>query len=397
MKINEIELWGMPEENLRSQAEFVSEMTFNELGFLCGIIKKVKPRKIVEVGVAEGGTTAVIMNAVSILGLSCEIYSVDLLEKLYYNQELTTGYEYNYLCPLIKNNQSSHTFLFGKSIAGQMQIIGKDIDLVILDTMHAVPGELIDFLSIYPYLSKNAMVVLHDVNVDYYYAINYDIKWKNWSNFSFATKLLFGAVRAEKFLNYNETGNIINIGAFQVNEDTDKYIKDIFFLLHMPWSYCPPRFIMKECGELFQRHYDNDCNTLFQKAVDNGFLAYKKRYVAQHYLMPVNNFLSPFEDISERISIVIWGAGTCGKFIYKITKQNKYCKVVLWIDTYCYGKIYDGIEIEAPNVISQKEFDYLLVAVKDKELFETIKQEILQKKWATEEKIIGPVPSFYIY
>ena len=78
MKWNEVELWKIPEEELHKKMEFKTEMLSDEQGFLCGIIKKVKPKKIVEIGVAEGGTTAVIMNAVSILGLTCEVYSVDL-------------------------------------------------------------------------------------------------------------------------------------------------------------------------------------------------------------------------------------------------------------------------------------------------------------------------------
>lgn len=393
MKWNEVELWKIPEEELHKKMEFKTEMLSDEQGFLCGIIKKVKPKKIVEIGVAEGGTTAVIMNAVSILGLTCEVYSVDLSEKLYYNWELTTGYEYNRLCPFIKNNKSIHSFLFGKTIAAQLKIIGKDIELVILDTMHAVPGGLLDFLSVYPYLSANAMVVLHDVNIDYYYAISHEMKWKNWSNFSFATKLLFSVVRAEKYLNYDKNGDILNIGAFRVNKDTDKCIEDIFFLLHMPWAYCPSRTVMTEYEKLFRYHYDNKSNAIFRKAVDNGFLAYKIRYLAQssHY-----GFLFPFEDIPEKSNIVIWGAGNCGKFIYKLLKQNKWCKVILWIDTYCHGKIYDEVLIETPNMILQKEFDFLLIAVENKKIFETIKQEVLEKRWADKNQIVGPIPSFYM-
>lgn len=90
------------------------------------------------------------------------------------------------------------------------------------------------------------------------------------------------------------------------------------------------------------------------------------------------------------------GAGNCGKFIYKLLKQNKWCKVILWIDTYCHGKIYDEVLIETPNMILQKEFDFLLIAVENKKIFETIKQEVLEKRWADKNQIVGPIPSFYM-
>ena len=40
--------------------------------------------------------------------------------------------------------------------------IGSDIDFLILDTLHIVPGEILDFLVCLPYLTKDAIVVLHD-------------------------------------------------------------------------------------------------------------------------------------------------------------------------------------------------------------------------------------------
>lgn len=41
-----------------------TEMSDSERGFLCGLLREHKPKKIVEVGVAEGGTTAVILECI---------------------------------------------------------------------------------------------------------------------------------------------------------------------------------------------------------------------------------------------------------------------------------------------------------------------------------------------
>lgn len=63
-----------------------TEMSDSERGFLCGLLRERRPRKIVEVGVAEGGTTAVILECVRELKLDCVMYSVDAAENLYYDE-----------------------------------------------------------------------------------------------------------------------------------------------------------------------------------------------------------------------------------------------------------------------------------------------------------------------
>ena len=54
-----------------------------ESAFLCGLIKKYEPKKILEVGIAEGGTTAIILNCLESIGQEYKMYSVDVSEKCY--------------------------------------------------------------------------------------------------------------------------------------------------------------------------------------------------------------------------------------------------------------------------------------------------------------------------
>jgi predicted O-methyltransferase YrrM len=61
------------------------EMSKFESAFVCGLIKENRPRKILEVGVAAGGTTSIILQCIEDLGMSkeCEFFSVDLNEMYY--------------------------------------------------------------------------------------------------------------------------------------------------------------------------------------------------------------------------------------------------------------------------------------------------------------------------
>ncbi len=52
-------------------------MSERQSGFLCGLIKEFKPKRILEIGVAAGGTTAIMLNCISMLGLETSIVSID--------------------------------------------------------------------------------------------------------------------------------------------------------------------------------------------------------------------------------------------------------------------------------------------------------------------------------
>ncbi len=91
--VREIELYEKPLEiKERLNDTYGAEMSSWQLSYVCGLIKKYQPKKIVEVGVAAGGTTAIILNCISELGLEAEVYSVDLNERYYRDKHKETGY-----------------------------------------------------------------------------------------------------------------------------------------------------------------------------------------------------------------------------------------------------------------------------------------------------------------
>ena len=251
---------------LSTKDGYISEMSRRQQGFLCGLIKKTKPNKILEIGVAEGGTTASVMKTLSLLGMKSEVFSVDLATKLYNNYNLDCGYLYKEWKEDIKG-QSMHKFLLGKTVAAQMDNIGKDVDFCIIDTVHFLPGELLDFLAVYPYLKNGATVVLHDTNLDYLRAKNTNDTFNKSAYKATATKNLFSLITAEKYINMNSKMGVPNIAAFVVNEDTQKYIKDVFFALTLTWGYMPEEYLLAQYRECYAHNYDPDCLDVFDLAI----------------------------------------------------------------------------------------------------------------------------------
>ncbi len=79
-KINQINMNYTPRTEIMHRLSSVPgepEMTEAQSAFLCGLLDWKRPRKIVEVGVAAGGTTAIIMQCMENLKTEYEIFSVD--------------------------------------------------------------------------------------------------------------------------------------------------------------------------------------------------------------------------------------------------------------------------------------------------------------------------------
>ena len=52
-------------------------MSGNQMEFLNGIVRKFKPKKIVEIGVFKGGSTIIMLNAIKDIK-NAHIYSIDI-------------------------------------------------------------------------------------------------------------------------------------------------------------------------------------------------------------------------------------------------------------------------------------------------------------------------------
>lgn len=322
-----------------------AEMSERQSAFLCGLIKECRPKKILEIGVAAGGTTVVILNCISMLGLETEVISVDLAIDYYRNTNKKTGYlaeEYKTLT----NDKTKHTLYVGKLAVELAASIGEDVDFVILDTMHSLPGELLDFLVVYPYLKKGAVIVLHDILLNHI-GDNAD---------KFAPKILLDTVVAEKIVDIDDEGKFSNIGAFKINGDTGKYIGNVFSALTLTWNYFPNDRVLQLYREFFSRHYTAEELTIYDLAVE---LNQQTLHRNMSVFIKVYKWL---ENVRHK-NVYIYGFGNFGKqFHYMLSKCG--------IDIKGYI-VSDGQEIHngANNVhyLSEvnlnKEKDIILVGV----------------------------------
>lgn len=238
------------------------EMSEFESAFVCGLIKERKPKKILEIGIAAGGTTAIILQCIDMLGMNdeCELISVDLNEKFYRGDGRDTGF----LAVELKNKLSKpikHRFLLGKVIAERIEEIGKGIDLVILDTVHFLPGEVLDFPVVLPFMSKDGVIVLHDVAYHQYSAKE-----------GMATQVLMDAITGNKIVPMGEDEKfdtrMPNISAVRINDDTRKYIDAVFHAMTLPWFYLPKQEEIEAYRDFYVKYYDEKLVDIFDVSVE---------------------------------------------------------------------------------------------------------------------------------
>lgn len=253
------------------------EMTESESAFLCGLLKKRRPKKFFEVGISGGGTTSIILQALEDIGQPYEMHSTDIAEKFYYDNTKTIGFmatfakENNLIASPYSTLSGTHKFYLGKVLPQVIDEIGGDIEFVILDTIHRIPGESLDFLAVLPYLTADAIVVLHDISLN-----QLKLQYFNCN----ATCVLFSAVTAEKFVNFipdedNSKFRYPNIAAFQINEQTAANIENVFLSLILRWSYFPSEAELITYRKFYRRFYSEELCEIFQEAIDmNAFNFY---------------------------------------------------------------------------------------------------------------------------
>ena len=230
------------------EGQTISEMTYLERCFLNGIIRQTKPKKILELGVSSGGSSAIILNAIKDFD-DTKLYSVDYSKKWYRDNSKDTGFIIDEKFSNLKNKWKLYA---GGIAAKYMEEIGGEIDLCLIDTVHSNPGEFLDFLIVLPYLKKNAILILHDVALHKY--IKEDI----------TNGILFSCLRGKKF-SFNEGfwNKFANIGAVILDENIMDNILDYFYLLTLPWEYSPSDNDIWECQKLFSRNYKEELTDIF--------------------------------------------------------------------------------------------------------------------------------------
>ena len=189
-------------------------MTIEEQKFLHGLIRTIKPKKIVEIGVARGGSSVLILNAIKDIK-DAKLYSIDKSIYCYLQRNKKSGYFVQEKFPELMKKWTLYT---GGITSEFIETIGDNIDLVFIDTMHVTPGEMLDWLMVLPFLKNGATVIFHDI-FSLYSHRKITKKKKHTSN-----NQLLCYIRGELILpHYGDKVFFRNIGGLKLAPEQKKY------------------------------------------------------------------------------------------------------------------------------------------------------------------------------
>ncbi len=399
MQYKTVEKWYEPADMLRNKSEFLCEMSRDDHGFLCGAVKTLRPHKVVEIGVAEGGTTSVLMNALSMCVDQCDVISVDLNEKFYLDSNYTTGYQYEKMKRYIDFSECSlnHIFLLGKTIAERIEEIGADIDLVIIDTTHRLPGEILDFLCVLPYINGGGWVILHDVDLNYRRSFN--VKLAQNAASRIATKLLLTVARGNKYLEVIN-GVYANIGAIEINEQTRENVADLFVALSATWGYTVSKSMLLDYRRIFEKHYAAECLQFFDVAAqENGKIYSNMEWARLKNSLDDISANYPYGSIPYGSKIAIYGSGKRADSLRMLALITDYLELVICVDDTCADGRWlerERENVQSPDALRQSEFEFVIVSDEDESIINKKKEWLMNEGIAGEEQILTAVSGIKI-
>ena len=232
------------------------DMWDNQREFLNGIVRKFKPKKILEIGVSKGCSSSIVLNAIQDFNNS-HLYSIDLSDNNIIGSCVTS---------LFPNLLPKWTLYKGNIASKFMEKIGKDIDMVIIDSAHFEPGEILDFIIVLPFLSEEAIVVMHDIANQ----LTVPGKSQDWigKRNEWAPYIIFNSIRGKTYLPSGENILTHDIGAKKLDINQKRYFHDYFRVLGGQWQYFPKEEYIKEMKIYFKKYYDKDCLIIFNEAIN---------------------------------------------------------------------------------------------------------------------------------
>jgi methyltransferase family protein len=161
----------------RSIADDVAPLTTSGTGnisrqdgyFLLSLIELSRPAHILEVGVASGTSTLMLLRMIDRIAPDTTLLSIDLASEYYADQSKPVGYLVGENYEIPSKNWKLLTQVGAMSFAQHPEVVWEDqrryYDLVFVDAHHGHPWPTFDALCVLPFCVPGTWIALHDINL----------------------------------------------------------------------------------------------------------------------------------------------------------------------------------------------------------------------------------------
>ncbi|WP_315385740.1 class I SAM-dependent methyltransferase [Microvirgula aerodenitrificans] len=234
----------------------VASISEYDAAFFSGLVMAVKPRKIVEVGVASGWGSVMLLKALEAAGVEDHHYiGVDIAERFFYDANYATGQAVGEVVPSLA---SRYHLLTGRSIAEVAPELGGGIDFAFIDAHHMHPWATLDLLSLLPFLVPGTWVAMHDLNL---------CRKEDQEHRNRGPKYLFDAWDDDRAHSVQVP---TMAGAIRIGAKPEDHLPLLLDVLYTPWELPVEERFLAPLVAMLTKHYGDEWGAKFQHATEVG-------------------------------------------------------------------------------------------------------------------------------
>lgn len=220
--------------------------------FLAGLANFANPRRVVEIGVASGWSSAVLLKAISGLGGEREVVGIDLSPTYYLDPTIPTGRAVDETVPELLSN---YRLVTGQLAFDVTPHVGS-ADFTFIDGHHMHPWATIDLLSVLPIMERGRWIAMHDLNL---------CTFERHRHMNRGPFYLFHMWPDQKL---HSTQVPTMIGAVVVDRTPADYLPILLEILYTPWETDVDPVDLSRLASLIGDHFGDMWSQRFAEAFD---------------------------------------------------------------------------------------------------------------------------------
>lgn len=218
--------------------------------FLAGLAHFANASKIVEIGVASGWSSAVLLKALGTLGGERKVTGIDLSPSFYLDKSIPTGHAVDETVPELLPN---YRLLTGRLAFDAMADVGS-VDFAFIDGHHMHPWATLDMISILPFIERGRWVAMHDLNL---------CTFERHRHMNRAPFYLFYMWPDQK-LHSSQVPTMI--GAVQLERNPADYLPYLLEILYTPWEVNVDEDTLVRLASFISHHFGGSWGDKFAQA-----------------------------------------------------------------------------------------------------------------------------------
>lgn len=221
--------------------------------FLSGLIQALRPPRCVEIGVASGWSSSILLSSLHhVRGEEFHLHGLDLSEHYYLDSTILTGSVVDVMVPDLRKH---YTLTTGVYAFEGMKTVGA-VDFGFIDAHHMHPWAALDLIALLPFIKQGGWIAMHDINLCRF------PRHQHKNRGPFYTYYMWPDAKL------NSTQQIPMIGAICIKDKPTDYMPIILEILSTPWEMAISNDILKRMTEFVNIYFDPGTASEFAKVCD---------------------------------------------------------------------------------------------------------------------------------